>query len=546
MGDRIRQLGSSPFVSLPQLIGHSLFLFAFLAFFALFASVAVGLTVKEPKPTTVEKDKSDDPARVKWHIFLDSLSQETRTIFPEERRPYAVADIANAYWPIDREESRSLYLSALDEAWKFTQQDKKYRPMLNYVLGSASEIDIDLGKLLTKRLLAKSNSDEKGDGVATDTALDLLDQDPQKAAQLAKAFAPSGLRDRSALWFIFQLGKIDLQLANDVYAVYLEKATADGSLPVESVLPLTGFAFGYPEYISMNDRGEAPGMVGFRGMPDLAANPLFAQIILDDLYKRITKAIAERNNAIGSDVTGRNYVIVFALEYLVPEVPRLEPGSVLAWQQLEQQAMVGVSVEQAQTVRGRVMDYRASRVRAQSYTDSPEKFDADAESWLDYVEKTVGTCQRDVLYMRAALGINYRKNYKRVEELISKIEGEKRADDIRQVMLKDRTFNDIESGELDQAESRIKKLSDPRVRSIVQISLAEAYLKKGQTSDSIKLANAATDTIDKLPEPGDRAGLLFALAAVRLKGDPVDALAILSKAVKQLNTLDHQDRMSLE
>jgi tetratricopeptide (TPR) repeat protein len=192
------------------------------------------------------------------------------------------------------------------------------------------------------------------------------------------------------------------------------------------------------------------------------------------------------------------------------------------------------------------MDYRASRVRAQSYTDSPEKFDADAESWLDYVEKTVGTCQRDVLYMRAALGINYRKNYKRVEELISKIEGEKRADDIRQVMLKDRTFNDIESGELDQAESRIKKLSDPRVRSIVQISLAEAYLKKGQTSDSIKLANAATDTIDKLPEPGDRAGLLFALAAVRLKGDPVDALAILSKAVKQLNKLDPQDKMSFE
>lgn len=46
--------------------------------------------------TTVQK--GDDPNILRWKIFLDSLRQEAKTVFPDDRRPYAMVDVANAYW----------------------------------------------------------------------------------------------------------------------------------------------------------------------------------------------------------------------------------------------------------------------------------------------------------------------------------------------------------------------------------------------------------------------------------------------------------------
>jgi len=83
-------------------------------------SVAVyGQVPKEAKtPVKPPAEKEENSDLLRWRVFVDGLFQEARSISPEERRPYAVAEVAAAYWEIDRDESKAQFISALEAAWK--------------------------------------------------------------------------------------------------------------------------------------------------------------------------------------------------------------------------------------------------------------------------------------------------------------------------------------------------------------------------------------------------------------------------------------------
>src|SRR5438067_8206625 len=113
---------------------------------AAFIFLIVGLTacaaiaqpakeVKSQPAASTQSTKPPDPNFIRWKLYLDILAQEARSV-AEERRPYVVAEIATAYWELDREESQAMFISALDAAWKLAEQDKKYRDMLDDVLAA--------------------------------------------------------------------------------------------------------------------------------------------------------------------------------------------------------------------------------------------------------------------------------------------------------------------------------------------------------------------------------------------------------------------------
>src|SRR6186997_1737590 len=121
-----------------------------------FTLVLVSASPALAQRTTDKKISQENPAVLRWKILLSSLAQEARTAFPEDRRPYAIVEVANAYWEVDREASRQLYFSALDAALTLSTQDKKYRELLNYVLSAATRRDAGLAKELNKRLVDKA------------------------------------------------------------------------------------------------------------------------------------------------------------------------------------------------------------------------------------------------------------------------------------------------------------------------------------------------------------------------------------------------------
>jgi tetratricopeptide (TPR) repeat protein len=498
-----------------------------------------GLTVLGQKPTATPKPP--DPNLVRWMIFLDGLEQQSRSV-AEERKPYVVAEVASAYWEVDRAGAERLFVGAVDSALKLTEQDKKYGDVLDDVLTMASRLDVSLAKLLTKRIAEKQGSKKGRYDIAGSNLYELLKEDPQRAAELAEAFAPDGL-PLAAPNFILSLAKADKALADRLYSVYLEKIAGQNEISVEHLVSMCGYAMGYPEYYTMDGTGGTSGMTALP-VKGHTANPRFAAPILKYVYRRLIREIGERNNAVGADIEKRTWRILFAVEYLGSEIERFDPASASAWEEARQQVRAGVSAEQMQNVAMRVNSIVDVRNRVRAIADSPATIEDASEASLEGVEKIVGTCQRDLVYMKAALNFSYRKNFKRALELLGKIEGEGRAESVRQNIFYDMAIADIENAEWDAAEARIKKIPSPNLKVLAHIKLADALVKRNQSSDARNAADAAVAMIEKLDQPNDRAGMYIGLAAIYLKIDPIAARSELERAIKHFNKAGPKDDYS--
>lgn len=512
-------------------------------FILLSCQIALAQLPNEKKQSVkTTNQKSENPNLIRWSIFLDSLAQEARTIFPEERRPYAVVEVANAYWEVDREISRSLYFSALDSAWALTEQDRKNRAVLNYILSSATKLDSALAKILTKRLIDKENSDDDRDEISSATALDILKEDANRAAQLAEAFAPNGLQYGTATFFIYRLAAQDIQLSNRVYGVYLNKVSANENIPLELILPLGGYAFGYAEFYSIDGRGQISGAT-YPQVKGLSANPTFTNAFLNLAYRRIARTIERRKTAVGAEIESLHYPILFALEYLMPEVARFAPNSLPAWQQLQQQGIVGTTTQQNQQIVNHIQTINQARARAQKFSESSQTPEQEAEASLENVEKLSGTCQRDVVYSKAALTFSSRKNFKRASEIAGEIKDLKQSASVKEVLFYDMAISATENGDWEDAQEKLKKISSTELKAITLTKLAEALVKKNEKALSAKIFSEAVAVVEKLSEAEARTGFLFALSTILLKTEPLEAQTLVENAVKSLNKQEAKDQM---
>ncbi|MEQ1603909.1 MAG: hypothetical protein ABL999_03495 [Pyrinomonadaceae bacterium] len=500
------------------------------------------LPVNSPagKPT---KQKSDDSVLLRWKIVLDSLAQEAKTVAPEDRRPYAIVDVANAYWEVDRELSRSIFITALDAAVALSKQDKKYRPLLNYVLSAATRRDAILAKELNKRLVDDKDANDR-DNISSQSALDLLGENPDAAARLAEAFAPNGLHDGSAVFFIFSLAKKDTRLSDVVYNAYLSKVSTNENIPLEQIIYLAGYSFGYAEYFSVDRRGQLAG-ASFLPITDLSARPSVTASFLSLAFRRISKSIERRDNAVGADIEELNFPILFATQYLIPEVGKFAPSTLPAWHQLQQQAIISTTVQQNQQITKYIQQINQGRVRTREYSDGSQTPEQEAEASLEDVEKVVGTCQRDVIYTKAALTFNSRKNTKRALEIAGKIEDLKQSARVKETILMNTAQADIENGDFEDAQKKVEKIASLEHRAIFYAKLAQAMTKKtGSDQNSEQAINDGIKLIEKLSEAKYRAGFLFSLSAILLRADPPEAQSLIAKAIKNLNKQEPSDRMN--
>jgi hypothetical protein len=488
------------------------------------------------------KQASEDPEIVRWKIFLNGLAQESRTVFPEERRPYAIVEVANANWEIDRDASRQLYFSALDMAMSLARQDKKYRALINYVLSAATRRDAELAEELNKRLLDK---EDDNDNVSIETALEMLEENPLAAAQLAEAFAPNGLQDGTAAFLIFSLAKKDIRLSDRVYGVYLSKVRANESIELESVLTLAGYAFGYSEYYSVNKKGHLRGS-SFLPISGLSANPVFTNAFLSLAARRLALAIDRRNRAVGGEIEGLNFPILFASEYLIPEVAKYAPGLLPSWQELQQRGIVGTTTQQTQQVQNHLIQIRQARLRTQKFSDNSQTPELEAEASLENVEKLPGTCQRDVIYSKAALLFASRKNFKRAIETAGKIEDLKQSENVKDAIAISVTEVAIENGEFEEAETKAGKISSPEHKARLYLILAQALISRNDAQQTQGVVNETIKLIEKLPDAGDRAAMLFSMSTILLQTDPQEAHAALRNAVNNLNKKEPVDQVTFE
>jgi len=403
-------------------------------------------------------------------------------------------------------------------------------------MSSAARRDPSLVKALAKRL-AEQDKDGKV-GMSGETALDLVDEDPELAAKIAESFAPNGLNDGTAMFLIFGLAKHRIQLSDRVFNTYLNAVRAKESVPLEATVTLAGYAFGYTEYYSINRSGEYFGS-SLKPIQGLRANPALVEAFLNLAYGRISAAIAARNNAAGDDMAARNFPILFALGYLLPEVARFSPATMPAWQQLLAQGNVGVLAPQTQAVQRILSQIHLNRERVRSFNDGSQDPEMEAEASLENVEKLTGTCQRDVVYSKAALLFGSRKNFKRAFEIVDKIEDLNQSLAVKQALYISRAQAEIKNADWKAFRENAEKIISLEQRAIAYV---EAAASEGPERD--EFLRESVKLTEKFANSKDRAGVFFSVSTITIKSDWQEAIKQLSNAVSNLNKDEPKDEMS--
>ena len=147
---------------------------------------------KRPADETQAASRSKNPTDLtEWKILLDNLAVEARTLEPEKERPLIIADLADAYWQIDKNQSKKLFNDAFDQALSLPKEHKPSEITGN-VLSIAARRDRALGLSLTKRLMESREKERPSGAQALQVANNLLASDVGLAVDLAQAAASFG------------------------------------------------------------------------------------------------------------------------------------------------------------------------------------------------------------------------------------------------------------------------------------------------------------------------------------------------------------------
>ena len=109
-----------------------------------------------------------------WKILLDNLAVETRILEPEQERPVIMAELADAYWQIDKNQSKKLFTDAFDHALSLPTARKPSDVTAN-VLSIVARRDRALAVSLTKRLVEFRDKGSPSGEQALQVAGDLLE-----------------------------------------------------------------------------------------------------------------------------------------------------------------------------------------------------------------------------------------------------------------------------------------------------------------------------------------------------------------------------------
>jgi len=494
-------------------------------------------------PTGAETNKKADialaPDVARWQYLLDDLAHEARTLIQEERRPLLLAEVADAYWNLDRARSRELFTSAFEAALSLKSDTGEAGRALRRVITLASRRDSALARGLTEKISAAgSEGSEKSwaRAASVSAALDLLETDADAAAQLAEANSPAGPSLDSA-WFILQLAKHNPAAADRVYGAYLSRFAHETGFGLERLLWLAGYPFGYAEAFggSLNPTE----MVGFSGMraQGLTQRPALAGALLDVALRASQDALRRAGSAEPRRAEALNGLVLFTAAYLLPEVRRYRPQAWPAWSQVEQQAHAGTSAPVKDAVAKRVQEIFASRPRA-GQQESGEPYAAvRVEDLLAEAEKLPGGCKRDRHFARAALSISHGQDFSRALEITGRVESEPMRESVRQFLYYDISYAAFKRGDaagLEEAQKYAERVSAPEQRALLYIKIAKAVRRDDRQLASGLLGKTMRLT-ETVSEPATQASILLAAAAGFADFDAYDGYKALKEAVKIVN-----------
>lgn len=502
--------------------------------FSIFAFSADG------QPKAKNKDPKQDDSAVekttsRWKSTLDLLVQEAGTINPKEKRPNALAEVADAYWNLDKQIAKNLFAEASDTALLLEKKEDRAKSF-RYVLNLVTRRDSTLAKSLIAEAEKSGKLKDDIEDASIETAREILDEDILKSAELAEKIAPFGLKYGNAMSLIFQIAKKNPDLANRVYQVYLNKVLADENFPLELSVYLVGYGFGHGDYYGLISDESSVGASLVMPEP-LAVNRSQANNFLSYLFRRINRDL--QNSALTPENQFKKMVALFAIDYVIDDAALLSPNTLTNWEELRQQAAIGFTSAQLEQVSSIIRQIKETRESIKRRSENPEKAAADREISEEEIENLSDVCRRDMLYTKNAVNALGVKNFNKAKKWIDKIEDIKREEVIDTYF----HFNFAEhlagKKQWDEVPEHARKVSDNRLKTILLVQLARDAVEQKQTETALGWLQDSYKLSKKLESIEERQSLLFELASIHPQNS--EARDLFYEAVKMFNRSSKED-----
>jgi hypothetical protein len=522
----------------PKSDGRRCFVFAvFIGTLVLgFAPKALSQDGDKKRPGNATKTDSrakDSNDLTEWKIQLDNLVVEARTLEPERERPLIIAELADAYWQIDQNESKKLFNDAFDRALSLPKEHKPGE-VTGSVLSIAARRDRTLSLSLTKRLMESREKGRPSGGQALEVANDLLASDVGLAVDLAQAAASYG-PSMNGSWFLFKVAEKDAAAAEKLYDVYLKQLLAIPNPDLSSVLWLAGYPLGYGEaYGGSIDPNSFTGFGGMR-VRGLNPHPAFARSFLQLAFASITDTLRRAAAANDSERDVLYSLALYSASYLFPDVQRYLPNAEGSWSAIYRQAQTGTSAARQAAVESRLQSINLLRANVAKYQSTDDYLSATAKEKLDQISKLPGGCKRDQAYAEVAFKLSASEKFSQAQQMADQIEKISLRDNVLQFLNFDIADAAIDSGNLVDAPALAEKVAAKSERALLFVKIAGNSLKSRDTSSALDLLNRARVLVRDPGDPGLQAAVLLAVASVYVQFDPNETALVMREAIKAVN-----------
>jgi hypothetical protein len=489
---------------------------------------------KRPADKTQAASRSKNPTDLtEWKILLDNLAVEARTLEPEKERPLIIADLADAYWQIDKNQSKKLFNDAFDQALSLPKEHKPGEITGN-VLSIAARRDRALGLSLTKRLMESREKERPSGAQALQVANNLLASDVGLAVDLAQAAASFG-PSMDGTWFLFKVAEKDPAAAEKLYDVYLKQLFSIPNPELSSVLWLAGYPLGYGE--AFGGSLDPDSFTGFGGMriPGLSPHPAFARTYLQLAFASITDTLRRAASANDSERDVLNSLALYSASYLFPDVQRYLPNAEGAWSAIYRQAQTGTSAARQAAVESRLQAIMRMRANVAKYQSTDDYLSATAKEKLEQISKMPGGCKRDQAYAQVAFKLASSKKFSQAQQMADQIGNISLRDKVLQFINYDIADAAITSGNLVEAPALAEKVAAKSERALLFVKIAARSHKSGDKSGALDLLNRARVLVRDPDEPELQASVLLAVAGVYVQFDPLEATVVMREAIKAVN-----------
>lgn len=490
------------------------------------------------KDAALKNNPSNDTTR--WQFMLEQLSEETRSLPRKESQPLVLAEIADAYWKMNKDRAKELFTSALDDALALDGANKETNVAIRRVLSLATKRDYDLARKLTSRILQQREKNEQAAFTPVAAALDLLQQDSRAATSLAEASAPGGF-SRDSAWLIFQLASVDPAAAERIYRAYLKPFVSGPTPPLEQLLWFAGYPFGYGE--SWGGAKNVSNMMGFGGfrITGLKPNPALATIYLDIALRSVRATLDQATLALDLESDLLKGLALFTVNYLAPEVARYRPDALQIWLVLGHEALGGTSPARKQIVTDRLRKINELRAKVTDYDSSESYASNRAQLDLEKAESLADGCERDQAYAKAALGMSGSKDFARALSIADKVKAPPLREKVRLYLYFNMSVAAIEAGEMEDAILYANRMTARQQRTLLYAKIAEEALRKKDRVRAGELLRETVRLANGVEDAGEQAAVFLAAAAVFSDLDPFEADQTIKSAIKAVNRAQSQN-----